>query len=373
MKFLLMVLAFVTLTAYAEDKDPRPDMHILASEIMALQKYMFSDAEFTAPANEAQIKKSLKSLDNHLAHLGKGTFQDDPSLKVNLSLLQQHIKDTSRGFNEGNKAFARNMLQSSLQLCIACHTRKKTTDFPWPEPDSKNIEPIDRADYLFATRQFKKGLSVYESLIESYPANHAGQWNVRRALLSIAVYYARVTEDPAAGATYFLKISKDEDLPLYLREETKAWSREFAKWAKEPVVKEEKMTETALLARATKLLKHDDFSMVSDLGRSFHIHRLRATVLLQKVLEAPGDRSPNKGVALLYLGQIYPRISSSLFFRFGEMYLKACIAEYPKTSSARSCYVALELLVNEGFSGSGGTNIPEDEQVELMRLRRLAF
>jgi hypothetical protein len=80
-----------------------------------------------------------------------------------------------------------------------------------------------------------------------------------------------------------------------------------------------------------------------------------------------------KAEALLYLGQIYPRLSSDLFFRFGDMYLKACISDYPKTSGARACYVALEFSVTEGYSGTAGTDIPEDEQVELMRLKRLAY
>ena len=91
------------------------------------------------------------------------------------------------------------------------------------------------------------------------------------------------------------------------------------------------------------------------------------------MLEAPGAKSPTKGQALLLLGQIYPRISSSLFFRFGDMYLKACITDYPKSATAKQCYVALERIVAEGYTGSGGTNIPSDEEVELMRLKRLAY
>ncbi len=373
MKLFIFLVALVFNSALANDKDPRPDMHALATEISALQKYLLTDADFLAPANEAAIKKSLNSLDSHLTHLGKGTFSNDPALKVNLSMIQQHIKDANRTFNEGAKPFARYMLQSSFQMCIACHTRKKAADFAWPDLDTKEIADIDKADYFFATRQFKKGVAVFEGIIDAYPANQVGQWNLRKALLALAVYYARVSEDPAGGAKYFQKISQKNEFPIYLKQEIKAWSDEFSKWAKESPEKDDKMTETALLAKAKKILRHDDFSLVSELERSFHVRRLRASSLLQRVLEAPGDKSPNKGEALLYLGQIYSRISSSLFFRFGEMYLKACITEYPKTRVAKSCYGALEFAVAEGFSGSAGTNIPEDEQVELIRLKRLAY
>jgi hypothetical protein len=372
MKRTLVLLAFFCASAaLAAGEDPRPDMHGLAAEISALQKYLFTDADFGAAKNESAIKKSLKTLNDHIDHLDQGAFNDDPAMKVNLGLLRQHMKDANRAFETGSKPFARYMLQSALQMCIACHTRKKAADFGWPVPAEKDAPPMDRADYLFATRQFSKGVSEYEALVDGFPANKIGDWNLRKSLLALAVYYARVTENPSGGRDYFARIAKKDQLPVYLREELKAWSGEFAAWAKEK--SSGTPSETALLKRAKEILRGDDLSLLNGSGRSFHVRRLRAANLLQLVLEAPGGRSPRKAQALLLLGQIYARVSSSLFFRFGEMYLKACITDYSKTSEARSCYVALEGLVMEGYSGSAGTNVPEEEQVELMRLKRLAY
>lgn len=374
MKFLLIIPMLIAVVAWGAGKDPKPEMHALAAEITAMQKFIFSEADFVAPQNDATIKQSISKLDEHLSHLNKASFEGDPVLQVNLSMLQQHIKDAKRSFSEGQKPFARFMLQSSLQMCIACHTRRKAPDFAWPETDAKNIPLIDRADYLFATRQFTKGKKIYEELVGGFPENKSGTWNLQKALLALAVYYVRVVEDPAAGAAYFEKVSGSDKIPVYLREELKAWGKEFSAWAKEKNDKKaEQLTEVQLLDRAKKLLRHDDFSLVSELERSFHVRRLRAASLLQRLLESPGGFSPMKGEALLYLGKIYSRISSSLFFRFGEMYLKACIQEYPKTAMSKSCYAALESVVSEGYSGSSGTNIPDDEQIELMRLKRLAF
>lgn len=370
---LIFVGMMTALAASAAEKaDIRPDMHAFAAEITTLQKFLLTDADFAAPANEAAIRKSLASLEGHLEHLGTGAFANDPALKVNYGLLQHHIKDANRVFREGGKSFARYMVQSSLQLCIACHTRKKAADFAWPDVEAKDIPQLDKADYLFATRQFKRGVEVYESVAAGFPANRVGQAGLRKALLALAVYYARVAESPKDGARFFGEASARDDFPLYLREELGAWAKEFTAWSKEKPVKGAS-TEMALLARAKKLLRNDDLSLVSSLDRSFHVRRLRASSLLQAVLESPGEKSPTKAEALLYLGQIYPRLSSSVFFRFGEMYLKACITDYPHTKTARSCYVALELNVSEGYTGTAGTDIPADEQAELHRLKRLAY
>ena len=376
LKWILALGLLVTFggIAKAEEQDPRPDMHVLASEITALEKFMVSDAEFSSSANEAQITGSLEKITVHLGRLAIGSFSGDPALKVNLSLLQQHLKDADRAFREKNKPFARYMLQSSLQMCIACHTRKKTPDFVQADISDKNIEPAEYAESLFATRQFQKGKEIYEKVVAGFPENKAGQPNLRRALLSLAIYYARVKEDPKGGQVYFLEVSKKEKIPSYVREESAAWSKECGIWAKAGGGKaDEKLTDVELLNRAKKILRNDVFSLISDMGRSFHVRRLRASAILHKVLESSGGKSPMKAEALLYLGQIYPRLSSNLFFRFGDMYLKACITEYPKTSVARSCYVALELSVTEGFTGTAGTDIPDEEQVELFRLKRLAY
>lgn len=369
-----LLVGLFSLSAVGAEKDPRPDMHKLAAEISALQKFMFTESEFSLPANDAAIRKSIGSLESHLEHLGQGTFADDPALKANLSMLRQHVSDASRAFRENGKPFARYMLQSSLQMCIACHTRKKAADFAWPEPEASQIPALDQADYYFATRQFKKGAAIYEKIVAESAGKRGSHWDVRRSLLSLAVYYARVVEDPAAGAAYFSGLAERQELAPYLREEMKAWGKEFRAWSKEkPGAEPGKSTESALVARAKQLLRHDDFSLANDPGRSFHVRRLRAASLLQAALEAPGGKSPVKGDALLLLGQIYPKISSSLFFRFGEMYLKTCIQDYPKSKLARSCYVALEQTVTDGYSGSGGTDVPEAEQVELMRLHRIAY
>jgi cytochrome c553 len=369
----LAVLLIISGPVRAEEKDPRPDMHAMASEIIALEKFLISDAEFSAPANESAISGSLGRLNEHLMHLGRGTFAQNPALKVNLSLLQSHVKDAERAFHEKNKPFARYMMQSSLQMCIACHTRKGSMDFVLPEKDTVKLAPMELGDYLFATRQFQNGREVYEKIVSGYPNNGTGQSNLRKALLSLAVFYARVKEDPKGGRDYFHEVSQIEKIPVYVREESNAWSKEFDSWSKKQSPKDANLTEFELMKKAKALLRHDDFTMLSELGRSFHVRRLHASSILHRVLEAPGDRSPMKAEALLYLGQIYPRLSSDLFFRFGDMYLKACISDYPKTSGARACYVALEFSVTEGYSGTAGTDIPEDEQVELMRLKRLAY
>jgi len=373
MKSILLFLA-LTVPTFAASNDPRPGMHALAQDIAALQRYLFSEAQFAAPENDKAIKASLDSMNKHLKEMEKGTFKGDPVLQTNVTMLSRHMSDASRSFQDGNKRFARYMVQSSLQMCISCHTRGKVEwDFALPEDTKVEDTSPEQADFYFATRQFEKGRAVYEAAVKGYPKNKVGTYGLRKAMLSLAVYFARVKEDPKAGAAYFASLEKRNDLPTFLRQEVSAWAKDFAAWAKEKPLVSDKATESQLLEAARKLLRSDDFSLVGDSDRNFHVRRLRASALLHRALELTAGPSPSKGQALHLLGQIYHRINHHLFFRFGEMYLKACIHEYKKTKTAQGCFQSLEQAVTEGFTGSAGTSIPTEDEVELMQLRRLAY
>ncbi|RZA05922.1 MAG: hypothetical protein EOP11_11610 [Proteobacteria bacterium] len=126
-----------------------------------------------------------------------------------------------------------------------------------------------------------------------------------------------------------------------------------------------------MLAEAHRVLGADDLSAIGKGTGDEYVRRLRASALLHKVLETPGPASAEKGEALYLLGQVYQRLNHHLFFRFGEMYLKACVQEYAGKKVAKDCYVAYDRAVKEGYTGSGGTKIPADEKAELDRLKLL--
>jgi hypothetical protein len=364
---IIFALVF-SFSAYASDQIPDTDMHAVAREVMILQNFIFSSADFNSAANDSTINGSFEVLNRHLKHLGEKVFSEEPALRLNIALISSHISDADRSFKEGNKAYSRYMLQSSLQMCVACHTRTASPDFVLPEAELKNADPLQRGDFFFATRQFDKGRAAYESILSKSEKTFSLD-QMRNATLSLAIYYARVKDDPKGGWEFFQKLAKDKKLTSNLRTEVKAWSDDFESWAKERSSRELTMTESELLKRARILLKGDREGR----SGSFNIRRLRASALLHRVLETPGEKTPSKGQALLYLGQIYHRMQYQLFFRFGEMYLKACITDYKKEKIAQECYESLKQAVTKRVGAGSNKSTPGADEVELMRLKRLAF
>src|SRR5690606_39025577 len=144
-------------------------------------------------------------------------------------------------------------------------------DFSLPEGAKVERNSLDQANFYFATRQFEKGKTVLEGIVKSYPAKDIGPYELRQALLSLAVYYARVKEDPKTGFTYFSGIAKKSTLPAFLRKEVGAWAEDFSEWAKGKNGMLEKAEPTQLVQHAKTLLQSDNFSLVEGSDRSFHI------------------------------------------------------------------------------------------------------
>lgn len=352
--------------AYCSDEVPDVYMHALTKEVMVLQRYLFSGPAFLSAKNEEEISSSLEAMNMHLEKLGKGTFKSDPALRINLALLSEQMANAQDSFREGEKSYSRYMIQSSLQMCVTCHTRTRSHDFALPDTELKAATPMEKADFYFATRQFDKGKEELDKILRNYSGDSLGPGQLNRVLISLAIYYARVKEDPEGGYRYFKKVSENRKFPTYVKSNLSAWTRDFRSWSLEPKKLAEEYPYNAILPKARKLLAADQKDFLNEYDSRFHVRWLRASTLLYRILEAPG-MTVEKGEALLSLGRIFQKIKYQSFYRLGEMHFKACIREFPKTKSSRLCYEALEQAFFERYAGEAA------EEVELIKLKHLAY
>lgn len=356
---------FLCFGAFASDQIPDVDMHAVVKEVVALQRYMFSEAEFLSAKNENAIKNSFPLLEKHLGRLKSEVFQDQPNLKANVSMLSDQISEAAQAFGKGHKSFARYTLVSSLQMCIACHTRTTNADFVLADSEMAGANRLEKADYYFATRQFVKGREIYEQIL-SDPSKKDPAGSIALASLALAVYYAKVKENPKEGGAYFLGLSKNKKFSETQRNRFLAWAEEFQRWAPQK-------GEAVIISDAEAMGQARDLLKKKTEGAAAEIESLRASSLLHKILEGPGETSPLKAEALLALGKIYEKLDYPLYYRFGDMYLKACISDYKKTKPAQECYKAFHSAVKKRV-GKGGANAPANiEEADLFRWRKIAY
>ena len=77
----------------------------------------------------------------------------------------------------------------------------------------------------------------------------------------------------------------------------------------------------------------------------------------------------NSAMSLYWLGLIENSFHEDFMFSLGDMYLKRCINDFSKSKFAEKCFEAIKESYTLGFTGSSGTNLPNDIKVELNELK----
>ena len=146
----------------------------------------------------------------------------------------------------------------------------------------------------------------------------------------------------------------------------KAWLTSLRDWKKEgPAPRVDVATAEDLITRSTSL--HDPaFSATGS------VELLRATGILHRVLENESVSNSDHQKALYLLGLAYSKIPQFFINELPEVYLEQIIRTYPGTEAAADSYELYEDIILEGFTGSGGTNVPDDVQKTLDTLKTLA-
>lgn len=362
---ILFALLLVS-PAHTLEEIPDVEMHVMTKEILVLQRYMFSESAFMDAKNEQAIRNAFPVLEKHLKRLKEQVFTKEPFLRTTTSMLAEQVSDADEAFRENQKHYARYVLVSSLQMCIACHTRTASSDFVLPEEELKGASMLEKANYYFATRQFDKGRDLYEQVLKEMEGDESTS-RVRSVALALAIYYARVKEDPEKGRRFFSNLAKGKQFTKEQREEFREWALSFERWPKGKPSYIEPISDAEAIKLARRLLREKSGAPANE------IRQLRASSQLHSVLEAPGGPSPIKAEALLRLGKIYASLDFPLYYRFGDMYLKACIMEYKQTKEAQDCYKALEQVVKSRIGQGSQNGAANMEEVELFRWKKIAY
>ena len=131
------------------------------------------------------------------------------------------------------------------------------------------------------------------------------------------------------------------------------------------------ITEEGLYSEALRLTAEAHRLQKYPLDRSADVIYLRASAALHHLLQvAPEGR--HAGEAFLLAGLCYEVLKPLNLEELHEIYYEACIKKVPHSATAELCYHRYEESIYMGFTGSGGTDIPQDVKEKLGKLENLA-
>lgn len=357
----------------ADKKDWSNSMQTMSQDVKKLLPFLYNREAFHNPKNRAEIGKYLTEFAQAAHHIdpdkGKAFIGDDLLLEFTLSNLKDDLNRASQSFNMGRLEYARTAAKASFSHCFQCHSVTQAggkAAWDVEEVHSLNLQPLEKADLLVATRKYDKALSYMESLLNSpeFFQNYAFDFeSLLRRYLALII---RVENAPQRALRELDKILERGGTPQYIVDQANGWRQSLKEWAgeKPKPVRNAKELFALVESRFKKATSIQHFEK----DHAGDVEYLRATAALHaglKTLKSPADQAR----AMYLLGRAYEVLDELGSWNLHESYYEACLHKDPKSKMGESCYNRLEASLYMGYSGSAGTNLPPEERERLKKLK----
>jgi len=379
--FFTVVLSLFTLlscTSSAPKNEAATDpalahsMQGLKGEMDLFLPYLVNPAKFHAVENQEKVRTQIANLEatsTHVTHTGSMQSQD-PALEFLSKGFQQEIHRAREAFDGGHTEYARGSLLNVTAFCIECHTRTRsgpsfqntTTD-----QELKSLRPLNRGEYLLATRQFPAALKEFTAVIQGGTTQGNNIADLDRAVQLALQITVRYQGDPKATLNVTKDIQSAPSLPYYMKQTAKVWQASAESWKKESKRKNKDRLKLAQsLVHDARALQNGREDQTGD------IQMMRVQAFLHPVVAQEKDTA-RLGQALFLLGVAYESVKDEAMWTLHEDYYRTCIEKDPHSEWSSKCYRNLEASILQGYTGSGGTRVPEEVSKDLEKMKVLAL
>lgn len=334
-----------------------------------------SDRRFRDPANRLKIETLAKKLATAAHSLNSKEMSSpdaDPSVKIIAEMLGRETQRAVRELKNGSPAFARGILRSVPSYCIACHTRTTTGahfDRLPLEPSNEGLTTLEKGLFFAASRQFDRAQTEFRKMIDDPSSNAEHNWDLETAVNQSLAISVRVKNDPKETLQIIQAILDSKSTPTFMKNNARAWKLSATEWAQE--TKAKLTTPEAYHAEAMRLLQKARETQKYPMDRTADILYLRASAAVHDLLQITPTGHLAQD-AFFLAGLSYEVLSPLKLEDLHEVYYEACIKQAPHTPTAELCYSHYEQAMFFEYTGSAGTDVPEDVQERLQALKALS-
>lgn len=352
------------------DEATRAAMHEIFGALSEILPRCLSNERFEAAADHEAVQAALAKLaanaDKLASHLATGPDE----LKFRGEALARDARRAQARFASGRPVDARFTALHLTEACVGCHSRLPSDkSAPFAAALTEKIQPSalnpsERARLQLATRQFDAALDSYEGLLTS-PPPEAGEAVRMSDLTEYLIVALRVKRDPERAGKLLGKLEARRETLADLRRLIGPWRATLAREGK--VVRDAPSLATGRrLVAAGKSVREYPYS------RAGLIDDLLASSVLHRLLEQPKLGAADRAEAYYLVGLTDSQVRSSPWLSDAAWYLEAAIHTQPHSNVALRAYGAYEDMTLLEWTGSAGTQLPDDVVADLDRLRALA-
>ena len=380
-----ILLSFMLPTSYANSPESTAQAKAVMSNVygsfVKVIPYVYSSSEKIGNLKDPKHKnekdellKNLHDLSEYFKAARHAEFFLKPGFRPSLETINNHLEETIISVNSNNFLFVQKRLNALAALCVTCHSQLSDNIAKNAFGDAINKENRSRfesdyayANYLFLVRRFAESKNYFEKAIEAalVKDNALSINEINNSLRKLITIHTKIKFDYKKAQELLSKYEKEKRLPKISKAIIKEWSKSLGAWKKFDINSVKSIKEfiaqnlTPMEAKREKIESGEaDITLLISSG------------FLSNYLT---DNAVNDQTAeiLYWLAIAERRLSSTYFFSLSDLYLKDCVKRFPTAPIARKCYQEYADNLEAGYSGSAGTDIPHEEQVELLKLKSL--
>ena len=352
-----------------DQAETRSIMAQIFSSLTTVLPLSMDTKEFNDPKNRDKILTELRKMRDGTSSLVDHTKRFEGSYGFIAKSMSRDIKDIYNWYDKGATSESRYLLQQVSENCVSCHMKlpdpghAPKMDHFFKDVAVAKLSAPEKARLQVALRQFDDALVTWEDMFKTWPKpNELFAMDTLPEYLKVVI---RVKGDTKRGFTALDGLSKRVDLPKFMTREVTAWKTSLHRLSGE-------MTKTGNeLARAEKIINNARQAMEYPMDRTGMVDYIVASGLLNRFLQDKAIKADKTSAAYYLLGITESLIGRSTWLTQTDYYLEASVRAAPKTKSALKSFEALEQQILMEYSGSGGTNIPDDVLSNLEELRGL--
>ncbi|MCB0378710.1 MAG: hypothetical protein KDD33_09475 [Bdellovibrionales bacterium] len=371
LKFIKIVFPMMALTllgscAHMGDElkgDWAKNMRGMAEAYEELIPYIYNSDAFRDPNNKKTISHYITELNTHSGsldkHVARGLTGDDPLFEVGLKGLKTMINKAAESYYVESYDYSQQLLQASSNYCYKCHVRTSMgpTFLKWDQFEelTKDMNPLDHAKILIATRQFPKAAEVLNNYLDKIKkSDREEQLKALKMLMTVTL---KNLESPAQARKGISRFSNPDHFKKY-GVSLRSWDSYLEMWQKGQLKAKEAHT----------LIKVHE----SKKGRGVnYVEALHDSIILHKALLSETEK-PWRARVYSALGGIYEKFPSLGFWELPESYFEACIYEDPGTKVAKRCYFSLESKLRSTYPKDMDSPLVDRDKTRLLKLKALA-
>jgi nicotinamide mononucleotide adenylyltransferase len=369
----LLTLLFIAFSFHALS-ETKEKMQQALNSLVELIPIITNDEAFKSKQNEAKIQKEIDNLQKAFKQAGHERLVRQDVFAPSYTIMNEYLADAQKAFKKGNKDYANWRLKEITNTCLDCHTR-----MPVDHPSSfrqgqkhlntSNItDPYNRGIVQLVVRLYPEAKATFTSLIDQKLIKNDIR-DLDLPFKQLLMIQTKVLKDPEGMIKINEHYLAKKNLPEDIKKLLTLWNKDLKPWTFNRVIKNRLNNDKEVSELISKNVK-PAFKEESFYSGDSEVSLLISSGLLSNYLfENTG--SPLAPEIMYWLGISEKYLLRDRFFGAGDQFLKLCIRRYPKTDFAPKCLREYKESIEFEFSGSRGTDIPEDVEKELKGLEQL--